>query len=164
MGRHVADFGGVDAGDLHGIDAERVGAQIDGLLHRPFRRGIAEAAKGAGGNLVGIDQLGFDLDVGILVAGVMAHRRDAGDRRRLGRVGAVVGDDFQFFGADAAVFFEPHLDVDLHEHARPAAGEKLFLARVNDLTGLPAFLASTAQTRALLSSQDLPPKPPPTAL
>ena len=58
----------------------------------------------------------------------MAHGRDAGDRRRLGRIGAIVGDDFQFLGADAAVFFEAQLHVDFHEHPRPAAGEELFFA------------------------------------
>ncbi len=122
MGRNVTGFSRIDSRDLQWIDAEGVGAQVDGLLHRPFRRWIAKTAEGAGGNLVGIDQLGFYFHIGILVAGVMAHRRDAGYRRRLGGVGAVVGNDFQFFGANAAVFFEAQLDVDLHEHARPATG------------------------------------------
>src|SRR5919108_2272418 len=108
-----------------------MGAQVDRLLDRPLGRRVAEAAKGAGGNLVGINQLGVDLYVGILVAGVMAHRRDTGDGRRFGRVRAVVGDHSQLFGADAAVFLEAHLDVDLHKDARPAAGEKFFFAAID---------------------------------
>src|SRR5919109_191744 len=108
-----------------------MGAQVDRLLDRPLGRWVAEAAKGAGGNLVGINQLGVDLYIGILVAGVMAHRRDAGDGRGFGRVRAVVGDHSQLFGADAAVFLEAHLDVDLHKDARPAAGEKFFFAAID---------------------------------
>ncbi len=92
--RNVADFGGVHARDFHRIDAEGVSAEIDGLLHRPLGGWIAEAAERAGGNFVGVNQFGVDLHVGIFIASVVAHRRDAGNRRRLGRIGAVVGDDF----------------------------------------------------------------------
>ena len=70
----------------------------------------------------------------------MAHGGNAGDRRRFGRVGAVVGDDFYILGANAAVFLETHLDVDLHEDARPAAGEKFFFAGVDQLDRLARFL------------------------
>ena len=94
----------------------------------------------------------------------MAHGGDAGDRRRFGRIGAVVGDHFDILGANVTVFFEAHFDIDLHEDPRPAAGEKFFFAGIDRCTGCRALLASTAATRALLSSQDLPPKPPPTAL
>ena len=69
----------------------------------------------------------------------MAHGGNAGDRRRFGRVGAVVGDDFYILGANAAVFFEAHLDVYLHEDARPAAGEKFFFAGVDQLDRLARF-------------------------
>ena len=140
MRRHVTDFGGVDAGEFHGIDTERVSAQVDGLFDRPFRRRIAEAAKRAGGNFVGIDQFGVDPNVGIFIAGVVTHGGDAGDRRRFGRVSAVVGDDFYILGANAAVFLETHLDVDFHEDARPAAGEKFLFAGVDQLDRLARFL------------------------
>ena len=69
----------------------------------------------------------------------MAHRRDAGDRRRLGRVGAVVGDDLQLFGANPAIFLEAHPDVDLHEDTWPAAGEKLLFAAIDQFYRLAGF-------------------------
>ena len=75
----IADFSCVYAGDLDGVDAQFVSAEIDRLLDRPFRRWIAEAAKRAGGNLVCINQQRFRLNVRIFVASVVAHRGDSSD-------------------------------------------------------------------------------------
>src|SRR5215831_6009139 len=99
MGGYVAGLGGVDAGDGQRIDAELMGAYVDGLLHRPFGRGIAESPECAGGNLVGVDKVSFDFDVGVLIASVMAHGGDAGNGGRLRRIGAVVGDHVELLGA-----------------------------------------------------------------
>jgi len=109
-----------------------VGAPGDRLLDRPFRRGIAEAAKGSGGNLISINQLGVDLYIGILIAGVMAHRRDAGDRRRLGRVGAVVGDDLQLFWREIRPsFLKPILTLIFMKTRGRQAGEKFLFAGID---------------------------------
>ena len=139
MGRDVAGLGRVQQRQVERVHAQGLGRHVPGLLDGELGRGVAEAAEGTGRDLVGVDQVGLDFHVGILVAGVVAQGGDPEHAGRLAAVSAIVGYDPELLGLDQSVALEAHLDRDLHRDSWAAAGQELFLAAVQELDRASGF-------------------------
>ncbi len=137
--RDITLFDGIHAQQIDNIDVQLFCGEVPGLLNRPVRRRIAEAAEGAGGHEVGVEQCRFGTGVRVFVQRVMAHRRRTEDGLRFAGVGAVVGPHADFLGQHLAGFGETKAHPITHGHAR-MAGEEFFFAGMDQLDR-PAGLA-----------------------
>ena len=123
---------------VHQPERQRVEAQLVGdALHVAFQREEAlrhaVAAVGAGGRLVGVDDIGLEADVrlavGALVRRVERHRLVAGvagDGQRVVAVGAGVAEHAHLVGHHPPVFHDAGAHADDHRVARGAGHELLF--------------------------------------
>src|SRR5438132_2951313 len=131
--RHITGLDRVHAQQLDYVYAELVGRHVPGLLDGPIRGRAPKATKSAGGNQVRVDKRRIGAHGGVPVERVGSHARGAHYRDRFGGVGAIVGQDLDVLGLHVPVAVYTEADPIAHRHARPAAGQELLLARVDEL-------------------------------
>src|SRR5579875_3915504 len=118
----------VDTSHLDGIEAERVRQACHHDLSGELRLWPAETAESAAGNIVGVDGVAIDADVGYVITAAREERRHLCHLHTGRGIGAAIGNDLRLHGGDMPILPRAPAAADEHGMALVVADHRFFAA------------------------------------